>query len=174
MTRKLLLILALSVGLAALASAAPSTPVGSAGTTVGEFALRLATAIGYDPVDARAAAGVLKGRGIPLAADLSAALTEGEAARVLSGFGIAVVAPASPATPVSSGRAANLAAAISGAASIEGRTVQDGGPTQCLSSRNRGECNNCCKEASGLGGQFCGQFCHANVPPPVSPDEPQP
>jgi len=174
MTRKLLLIPALSVGLAALAFAAPSVPVGPAGTTVGGFAVRLATAIGYDPVDARAAAGVLKGHGISFAADLSAALTEGEAARILSDVGIAVVAPANPATPVSPARAASLAAAIANTTSVEGRSLQDEGPTQCLSSRNRGECNNCCKEASGLGGQFCGRYCHANVPPPVSPDEPQP
>ena len=174
MTRKLLLVLALSLGLAALAFAAPSAPVASARTTVGEFAVRLATAIGYDTVDAGAAADVLKRHGIRLTADLSVALTEGEAARILSESGIAVAAPANPATPVSPARAASLAAVVSGATSADGRSLQDEGPTQCLSSQNRGECNNCCKAASGLGGQFCGRFCHANVPPPVSPGEPLP
>ncbi len=174
MKSKLLLIPALSLGLAALAFAAPSAPVDPARTTVGEFAVRLASAIGYDPVDATAAAGILKRHGITFAADLSVAMTEGEAARVLSEFGITAVAPAIPATPVSPARAASLATAISSSTSVEGRSLQGEGPTQCLSSRNRGECNNCCKDASGLGGQFCGRYCHANVPPPVSPDEPQP
>lgn len=174
MTRKILVVLALSVGIPALAVAASPVPAAAARATVGDFAVQLATAVGYDAVDARQAAAALKRRGVTFAADLSAGLTEGEAARILSDLGMAVVAPANPATPVSQARVGSLLAAIPTSVSVEGLAPEDEGPTHCLSSQNRGECNKCCKEATGLEGKFCGHFCHANVAPPPSPEEPTP
>ncbi len=173
MTKKLLLVLALSAGVAVAAFAAPGAPVATK-ATVGEFAVKVAGALGLDASDAKTAASALKGRGVTFAADLSATLTEGEAARIMSDLGVAVVAPANPGTPVSTARAGSLVGSIPASASIEGISPEDEGPTQCLSSVDRGTCVDCCKAASGLTGKFCGHYCHANVAPPPSPEEPTP
>jgi len=174
MTKKLLLVLALSAGVAVAAFAAPGAPVAAGKATVGEFAVKVAGALGLDASDAKAAASALKSRGVTFAADLSATLTEGEAARIMSDLGVAVVAPANPGTPVSTARAGSLVGSIPASASIEGISPEDEGPTQCLSSVDRGTCVNCCKTATGQTGKFCGHYCHANVPPPPSPEEPTP
>src|SRR6185436_3337617 len=112
MTKRLLLVLALCAGLTATALAAPGAPANPGKATVGEFAVRLATALGYDAADAKAAAGALNRRGVTLAADLSATLTEGDAARIISDLGIATVTPANPGAPVSAARAGSLVASI--------------------------------------------------------------
>lgn len=174
MTKKLLLVLALSAGVAVAAFAAPGAPAAPAKATVGEFAVKVAGALGLEATDAKAAATALKGRGVTFAADLSATLTEGEAARIMADLGVAVVAPANPAAPLSAARAGSLVASIPTSASIEGISPQDEGPTQCLSSVDRGTCVNCCKTATGLTGKYCGHYCHANVAPPPSPGEPTP
>lgn len=174
MTKKLLLVLALCAGVAVAAFAAPGAPVAAGKATVGEFAVKVATALGYDATDAKSAASALKGRGVTFAADLSATLTEGEAARIMSDLGVAVVAPVNPGAAVNAGRVGSLVAAIPPSASVEGISPADEGPTECLSSVDRGTCVNCCKAATGLTGKFCGHYCHANVPPPPSPEEPTP
>jgi hypothetical protein len=174
MTKKLLLVLALCAGVAVAAFAAPGTPVVAGKATVGEFAVKVAGALGLDATDAKTAAGALKGRGVTFAADLSATLTEGEAARIMSDLGMAIVAPANPGASVSSARAGSLVASMPTSLGIEGITPEDEGPTQCLSSVDRGTCVDCCKLASGLTGKFCGHYCHSNVPPPISPEEPTP
>lgn len=174
MTRKLLLVLALCAGLTASAYAAPTAPATAAKATVGEFALSLASALGLDAVDAKAATRALEGRGVTFAADLSAALTEGEASRIMSDLGIAMAKPANPGAAMSPARVGSLVASIPASMHIDGKVTQDEGPTQCLSSADRGTCVNCCKEATGLTGKFCGRYCHANVPPPASDEEPQP
>jgi hypothetical protein len=174
MTKKLMLVLALCAGLAATALAAPGASATTGKATVGEFAVQLATALGYDAADAKAAAGALNRRGVTFVADLSATLTEGDAARIMTNLGIAMVAPANPGAPVSAARAGSLVASLPASMSIEGIAPEDEGPTQCLSSVDRGTCVNCCKAASGLTGKFCGRYCHANVAPPPSDGEPQP
>lgn len=174
MTKKILLVLALSAGLTAAAFGAAAAPVAAAKATVGEFALDLATALGSDAIDASVAVKALKARGVTIPADLSATLTEGDAARILSDLGIAVTAPANPVAAISSARAGSLVASIPASMSIDGKVTQDEGPTQCLSSVDRGTCVNCCKDATGLTGKFCGRYCHANVSPPASDEEPQP
>ena len=173
MTKKLLLVLALCAGVTVAAFAAPGAPVAVGKATVGEFAVKVANALGLDATDAKTAATALKGRGVSFAADLSATLTEGEAARIMSDLGMAVVTPANPAATVSTARAGSLAAAIPPSA-LESIVPADSGPTQCLSSVDRGTCVNCCKTAPGETGKFCGHYCHANVPPPPSPGEPTP
>jgi hypothetical protein len=51
-------------------------------------------------------------------------------------------------------------------------------PVQCLLTPNHGACVECCKAATGCGGDgpfpcnLCARFCGANVPPPPAPDEP--
>ena len=174
MTKKLLLVLALCASVTVAAFAAPGAPVAAGKATVGEFAVKVATALGYDAADAKSAASALKGRGVTFAADLSATLTEGEAARIMTDLGISVVAPTNPGASVPAARLGSLVASIPPSTGIEGISPEDEGPTQCLSSVDRGTCVNCCKSATGLTGKFCGHYCHANVPPPPSPEEPTP
>jgi len=184
MTKKPLLVLGLCAGLTMAAFAAPGTPVSAGKATVGEFAVKVATALGYTAPDTQAAVAALKGRGIRMVSDPSATLTEGEAARIMSDLGMAVAKPSNPGAPVSSSKAGFLAGAINVATVQSVSTEATELPEQCLHSVDRGTCVNCCKDIvgqlpdSGHGtrdaGKECGHFCHANVPPPVSPEEPTP
>ena len=61
MKTKALVVLALSLGLVAAAYAAPAAPA-KTGTTVGEFAVRLATAFGTEEPNASKAAEALRSR----------------------------------------------------------------------------------------------------------------
>ena len=152
--------------------AAPSAP--ETRTTVGKFATDLVVALGREAHDMDAVRAAFKSLGAPSTFDPSATLTDGMASRMASDLGIVVAAPRNPEAAVSPARASALVASISSMHVEKSGISADEGPTQCLSSENRGACVNCCKEASGLGGQFCGHYCHANVPPPVSPEEPVP
>jgi hypothetical protein len=184
MTKKPLLVLALCAGLTLAAYAGPATSAGAGKATVGEFAVKVAVALGYTTPDTRAAVAALKGRGVRMVADPSATLTEGEAARIMSDLGMAVTKPSNPGAPVSSTKAGFLAGTIEVATIDAVSTEAVDLPDQCLSSQNRGDCVNCCKAIvgqlpdSGNGtrsaGKECGHFCHANVPPPPSPEEPAP
>ena len=85
MKTKALVVLALSVGLVAAAYAAPAAPA-KTGTTVGEFAVRIATALGTEEPNASKAADALRSRGVDLSADLSATLTNVPASGWTDGF----------------------------------------------------------------------------------------
>ncbi len=143
--------------------------------TVGEFATQVARALGQEVAGQKEAVESLRGMGVNFDADLAAPLNEAAVARMAADLGIAMAPPADPAGTVSAAKSGQIAAAF-GAAHLESRPVtsQEPPPTECLSSANRGACVNCCKSASGLGGQYCGHFCHANVAPPPSPGEPVP
>jgi hypothetical protein len=141
--------------------------------TVGGFAGQLAWALGADSATFKLAKASLRAQGVKGDLDASAPLTAGIAARVAADLGIKVAAPSDPASPVSARQAATLAGYI-GLMSLGAESTSVEPPNQCLSSENRGSCVDCCKEATGEKGQYCGRFCHANVSPPPSPDEPQP
>jgi len=183
MTKKPLLVLALCAGLTVAAYAVPGTSANAGKATVGEFAVKVATALGYTTPDSKAAAEALKGRGVNLVADMSATLTEGEAARIMADLGMNVTAPANPGAAVSASMAGYLAGTI-GAASLESLSLEIDLPEACLHSVNRGNCVNCCKDAVGplpdngngtrSAGKECSKFCKANVPPGPSPEEPAP
>jgi hypothetical protein len=173
MTRKPFVVLALSASLTVAAFAAPATVAKAGKATVGDFAVKVAAVLGYAVTDQEKAADALRAKGVDLMADLSATLTEGEAARIMSDLGVAVNTPVNSGNEVSDARASIMAGALSQMA-LESFSTQDTGPTQCLSSVDRGTCVNCCKAATGLTGKFCGRYCHANVPPPPSPTEPTP
>jgi hypothetical protein len=153
--------------------------------TVGEFVTRLAVALEQDGRNVESSYQALERLGVRLAVDAAAPLTDGIVARIASGLGVGIVAPADPAATVSAPRAGVLAGLIgtgfvesrAGAASIEP-------PAECLRSINRGQCVECCKEAVGQvpnkqgnlrdPGRECSKFCRNNVPPPPSDEEPQP
>jgi len=64
MKTKALVVLALSIGLVAAAYAAPAAPAKTGKTTVGEFAVRIATVLGTEEPNAGRAAEALKARGV--------------------------------------------------------------------------------------------------------------
>jgi hypothetical protein len=183
MTKKTLLVLALCAGLTVVAYAVPGTSAKAGKATVGEFAVKVATALGYTTPDSKAAAEALKGRGVNLVADMSATLTEGEAARIMAELGMTVAAPPNPGATVSTAKVGFLAGIV-GSASLESIASDIDLPEECLTSVDRGACVNCCKaivgqlpNPSGQGtrdaGKECGRFCRDNVSTP-SPVEPAP
>jgi hypothetical protein len=184
MTKKPLLVLALCAGVALAAYAAPGTSTAAGKATVGEFAVKVAVALGYTPVDSKAASVALKGRGVNLPADMSATLTEGDAARIMADLGMAVTKPTKPGAPVSTAKAGFLAGMIETTA-LDGPTIESVElPQECLHSVDRGTCVNCCKNIVGQlpdegqgtrdAGKECGRFCQDNVATPPSPEEPTP
>ena len=181
MKTKALVVLALSAALVAAAYAAPAAPAKTGKTTVGEFAVRLATAFGTEEPNANKAAEALKARGVDLSADLSATLTEGTVAKIMADLGMKVSAPANPNTPVSDAKAGYLAGLIGTQALGSGISLENGLPNQCLSSKNRGQCVECCKAATLCGPppaafdcNTCSKFCKNNAPPNPSDEEPAP
>ena len=80
--------------------------------TVGDFALKVARAMGQRPADQAAAVSALKKAGVDLGADSSASLTMGRAARILRGFGLKVTEPQEPAVQVSFGFADQIVKAV--------------------------------------------------------------
>jgi hypothetical protein len=136
--------------------------------TVGQFATQVAKAFGEDT---RNVATIT----VSLYADLdrNAPLTTGLAAQIARDLGVKIAAPANPSESMSAGQSASLAGYLVMAYAGQGATPSDP-PTQCLVSENRGACVECCKEATGLSGQFCGRFCLANPPQGPSPEEPLP
>jgi len=180
MKTKALVVLALSLGLVAAAYAAPAAPA-KTGTTVGEFAVRLATAFGTEEPNASKAAEALRSRGVDLSANLSATLTEGTVARIMSDLGMKVTAPANPNTPVSDAKAGYLAGVIGTQAMASSISLETGLPNQCLTSKNRGQCVECCKAATLCGPppavfdcNVCSKFCKNNNPGGPSDEEPAP
>jgi hypothetical protein len=143
--------------------------------TVGEFATQVARALGQEVAGQKEAVESLRGMGVNFGADLTAPLNESMVARMAADLGIAMAPPTNPEGTVNSAKSGQIAAAF-GAVHLESKLTgsQEEPPNECLSSVNRGACVNCCKSASGLGGQYCGHFCHANVAPPPSPGEPVP
>ena len=194
--RKSLLVsmLCAAVSAAAFAAGTPQTGAGTA-ETVGGFALKVAAAYGADARDQSAAAAALQALGVSLGPDLGARLTEGQAAGILADLGLKVAPPAAPGNTVSVGMADRLATRV-GLTCAKGSNPPPGGmPTQCLHSKNRPACEECCAQAThcgsqdhgggkgddhghgddhhgGFGCDVCKDFCKANVPPPPSPGKP--
>ncbi len=150
--------------------------------TVGAFAVKLAAALGTPASNQQAAVASLRSAGVDLKADLSARLTEAEAARILADLGMKVAAPSSPSNEVSSGVATQLAAAA-GLSLTASPGIETGGelPMECLMEKNHGQCTVCCKDDLGDNSdapiqlaRFCAEFCKSTAPPPPSDEEPQP
>lgn len=171
MTKRLFVTVAVLLVLAA--GTMTATSAGGV-VTIGQFATQLVAALGQDASDFAAATAALRVMGVTAKLDQNAPLTAGIAAQLAGELGVKVSAPSAPAGTVSAGQAAALAGYIAGVFVDQAAAGLGETPSQCLSSENRGACVNCCKGATGLTGQFCGRYCHANVPPPPSPDEPQP
>lgn len=172
MMRRTVTLMGIALCLATLAQAAPGGP-SPAATTVGQFIAQLAAAVEGEPQTVSSAQATLRRLGSKGEIDPSAALTEGFVTRLAADLGVAMVPGSNPSTPVSSVRSTAIAGHL--AATLEARPVftDDGLPNECLSSANRGTCVNCCKDAGGQANQ-CAHFCHSNVPPRPSDEQPQP
>jgi len=166
-------LLGIALCVASLAQAAPGGPKTQQAETVGQFIANLAAAVTGEPQTIRAAQDTLRRLGSTGQFDPSAALTEGFVARMASDLGVNMAPGSNASTPVSPARSTAIVGRL--AAFLEAKPVYttDGLPNSCLSSSNRGECVNCCKDAGGQANQ-CAHFCHSNVPPPPSDGEPQP
>ncbi len=174
--KRSLLALAIASAFGLALRAAPGTvqrPI-----TVGEFAVRVARAIGSPAHDRSGAASSLRHLGIDLGNDLDASLTEGGASRILGDLGLKVVT-AHPDGTVSVDKADQLAIAAS-AASIASTVPAAALPTQCLTLGNRGQCDTCCTNyLASLGlptdKPVCAKFCSSVLPPgQVSSSQPPP
>lgn len=166
-------LMGIALCIATLTQAAPAgnTPQGAA--TVGQFIAQLSAAVSGEPQTIRSAQATLSRLGATGEFDPSATLTEAFVVRLAADLGISVTAGSNGSAPVSAARSAAIAGRL--ATSLEARPVftEDGLPAACLSSANRGQCVNCCKNA-GADANQCAHFCHSNAPPPVSDPEPSP
>lgn len=171
---------ALTVAVFAASADGPKNQV----VSVGDFAAKVAVALGYEVPDQQAAVTALRDSGVDMSADLGVPLTDGHVARIMADLGMSVVPPANPSAPVSEARASALATAI-GMGPMAGSltsTEHHGNPpppptppTQCLSSSSYTKCAVCCVSALPYNWNnlfFCLKFCKANVPPPPSPCAP--
>jgi hypothetical protein len=174
-------IAALTVGIFAASSNAQKSAV----VTVGDFALKVAKALGYAADSQQGAVKSLKKSGVDLeATDLSARLTEGKAAGILNDLGIRV-SNVNPGSAISPDKADRLAAQVGLTSSVSAPTPSDGGiPTECLTLKTRGDCQDCCKAFFGCApspalcdfASYCAKTICRQVLPPgqVSSPEPQP
>jgi hypothetical protein len=140
----------------------------------------VSAAMGQPVTDRSAAVQSLRTLGVKIS-DPNASLTEGLAARILTDLGLRV-STASPNSAVTPGKADQLAG-FAGLAASPAVAPANGLPSQCLSSPNRGICQDCCKAALGCApspalcefASSCSKFCKT-VPPPghQSPSDPNP
>ena len=174
--KKSLLILVVSAALTAAAFAA-SGKAQKPTITVGDFAVKVASAIGKPAGSPKVAIDSLKFMGVKIS-NANAKLTEGAASRILGALGMSVTTN-NPDSELTAGKVDQLVALVSTAGgTLPGNNL----PTQCLESRNRGFCENCCKEAFGCPtdpnlscevASGCAKFCKAVLPPgPPSPSDP--
>ena len=166
-------LMGIALCVASLAQAAPAGPRTQQAQTVGQFIANLAAAVTGEPQTIRSAQDTLRRLGSTGDFNASAALTEGFVVRMASDLGVNIAPGSNASTTVSPAQSTAIVGRL--AAYLEAKPVYttDGLPNACLSSSNRGECVNCCKDAGGQANQ-CAHFCHSNVPPPPSDGEPQP
>jgi opacity protein-like surface antigen len=181
MMRKSLLVLAVSAVLTLAAGAAPGSGQQQANAiTVQEFAVMVSQAMGGVATPDRAVAG-LRARGVDLGVNMEARLTEERVVAILGDLGYRA-RTGNPGQGVTSEKAASLlSVADLGTLTANVMPAQD--PVeQCLDVKNRGRCQECCKEVNGCGlhgpcefAKGCAVFCK-RVPPPgqASPGEPLP
>ena len=180
MVRKSFLALAVVAALTAFvfaASAPKSGPV-----TVGDFAVKVAKALGYSAADEQSAVKSLKKSGVNLDASvLSSRLTEEKAAEIMRDLGVKVTS-SNPSGDVTLSKAGILAGAASLSAKASAAAVPSTDlPNECLALRNRGNCVTCCNDylvSIGINPNttnVCAKFCSSVIPPGHQSDtEPQP
>jgi hypothetical protein len=175
--RKSFMFVAVSAALAVAAFAASSTAQ-KATITVGDFAVKVAGAIGHPVTERSAAVESLRSRGIKID-DVNATLTEGMAAKILADLGLRVT-PSSSNTALTPGKADQLVTMVQ-LSSRETSGLQNDLPTQCL-ALDKKECRQCCYTATSCDpksgdkdcAKDCDKFCKPVKPNKPSPSEPLP
>ncbi|HUD71630.1 MAG TPA: hypothetical protein VMQ62_06670 [Dongiaceae bacterium] len=169
---------ALTLALVTLSAA----PVGATrpAVTVGDFAVKLTRALGYNVDDESVAADTLRQAGVHIDADLGAPLTESRAGDMLREMGVPSSSSGDP-SAIMSAVGADRAA---GAAALQLSSQADGftpGPEteQCRNVGDRPTCYNCCFSVLSPRVKFpivavlvCGLVCSRLFPPP-SPSSPR-
>jgi len=180
MMRKYLTVLTVGAVLTVAAFAAASNAQKPA-VTVGDFAVKVTSAIGQPVASPGAAVQSLKSLGVNIE-DANARLTEGTAAKILADLGLRV-STSNPGSAVTSAKADQLAAFAGLASTASSVSPETDLPTQCLQNANRGTCVDCCKIALGCTNlqaqcEFstpCAKFCKQVLPPgQQSPSDPNP
>ncbi len=179
MVRKSFLALAVVAALTVFVFAAGAPKTGP--VTVGDFAVKVAKALGYNAANEQAAVKSLKKSGVNLnASELSSRLTEDKAAEIMRDLGVKVTS-SNPTGEVSLSKATTLAAAASLSAKASAAPVPATElPTACLALRNRGQCDTCCTNylisiGVSTDTNICAKFCSSVIPPGQQSDtEPQP
>jgi hypothetical protein len=123
--------------------AAPAAPQ----VTVGDFAVKVARALGFEATNAQEAGDRLRVAGVHLDPDLSAPLTEGRAADFMRDLGVDTRVSGDPAAPMTESRASQAASAVAlGVGETADRFTADGGglPAACADVTDRMTCNQCC------------------------------
>jgi hypothetical protein len=115
--------------------------------TVGDFAVKVARALGYPADDAETAGNQLRMAGVHLDPDLSAPLTEGRASDFMRDLGVDSHVSGDPSSPMSEMAASRAASTLAlsvgesaGGISTEGGEI----PASCTSVVDRMTCNQCC------------------------------
>ena len=181
MMKRLFLVFAVCAALSVAVFAASNN--GPKAVTVGDFAVRVSKALGKATPTQDVAVANLKSAGVDLGKDMSASLTERDAARILNDLGIKTTTR-TPEKQLSAAKADQLVGAI-GQSSVAASAVvtQDELPGVCLQESNRGNCQGCCKVAFGCTdpeaacdfASTCSKFCKQVLPPgQASPTEPPP
>lgn len=179
MMRKSILVLAVVAALTVGIFAATSSAQKSTTVTVGDFAVKVAKALGNKAASPREAAALLQKAGVNLEKNLSAELTEGQAAGILRDLGIKALT-SNPDKSLSAAKADQLAVAVSLSSASSVGTDDFNPPSSCQETGNRGTCVDCCKAAVGPifnrqgnpqdPGKLCTIFCSTVVPPGLSSD----
>src|SRR5262245_59757117 len=177
MMRKTLLVLAVSAALTAATFAASGKTQST--MTVGDFAIKVAHAMGKSASTPSAAIDSLKYMGVKIS-NADAELTEGCASRILNAVGVSV-STSNPNSALTVGKVERLVSVVSLVTSTSGPSPANGDlPTACLQSYNRGQCQECCKAYFGCDpsancdfASGCAKFCKAVLPPGhQSPSDP--
>lgn len=159
-------------------SAVPASAVRPT-VTVGDFAVKLTRALGYDIGDEGAAADTLRQAGVHVDPDLSTPLTESRAGDMLREMGVPSSSSGDPSaimSPAGADRAAG-AAALHLTAQVDGYTPSPE-TEQCRNIPDRPTCYNCCYAVLAprvrfpvIAALLCGIVCARLYPP--SPSAPR-
>ena len=132
----------LSFSTIAIPAAPPAQPV-----TVGDFAVKVARALGLQAVNVDEAGDRLRMAGVHLDPDLSAPLTEGRASDVMRELGVDTRVSGDPGAPMTEARASQAATAVAiSVGESADRFTADGNqpPAACTGVSDRLTCNQCC------------------------------
>ena len=132
----------LSFSTIAFPAAPPAQPV-----TVGDFAVKVARALGLQAVNVDEAGDRLRMAGVHLDPDLSAPLTEGRASDMMRELGVDTRVSGDPAAPMTEARANLAATSVAlGVGATADRYTTEGSqlPEACTNVTDRMTCNQCC------------------------------